>query len=70
MIGYAKKIEKSIRESASDKKKKKPGLKFNPGLMLTGVRTTWPWLMFVQDGWMLALFFFAFLLTSTSPNFF
>ena len=25
MIGYAKKIEKIIRESAFDKKKKKPG---------------------------------------------
>ena len=43
MIGYAKKIEKIIRESAFDKKKKKPGLKFNPGLALTGVRTTGPW---------------------------
>ena len=32
MIGYAKKIEKIIRESAFDKKKKKPGLKFNPWL--------------------------------------
>ena len=40
MIGYAKKIEKIIRESAFDKKKKKPGLKFNPGLALTSVRTT------------------------------
>ena len=29
MIGYAQKIEKNIRESAFDKKKKKPGLKFN-----------------------------------------
>ena len=29
MIGYPKKIEKIIRESAFDKKKKKPGLKFN-----------------------------------------
>ena len=28
MIGYAKKIEKIIRESAFDKKKKKLGLKF------------------------------------------
>ena len=42
MIGYAKKIEKIIRESAFDKKKKKPGLKFNPGLVLTGFRTTGP----------------------------
>ena len=29
MIGYVKKIEKIIRESAFDKKKKKPGLKLN-----------------------------------------
>ena len=45
MIGYAKKIEKIIRESAFDKKKKKPGLKFNLGLALTGVRTTGPRLL-------------------------
>ena len=38
-----KRIEKIIRESAFDKKKTKPGLKFNPGLALTGVRTTGPW---------------------------
>jgi len=37
-----KKIEKIIRESAFDKKKKKSGLKFNPGLALTCVRTTGP----------------------------
>ena len=42
MIGYAKKIEKIIRESAFDKKKKKPRLKFNPGLALIGVQTTGP----------------------------
>ena len=42
MIGYAKKIEKIIRVSAFDKKKNKPGLKFNPGLALSGVRTTGP----------------------------
>ena len=46
MIGYAKKIEKIIRESAFDKKKKKPGLKFNPGLALTSVRTTGPCTIF------------------------
>ena len=45
MIGYAKKIEKIIRESAFDKKKKKPRLKFNLGLALTGVRTTGPRLL-------------------------
>ena len=37
-----KRIEKIIRESAFDKKTKKAGLKFNPGLALTGVRTTGP----------------------------
>ena len=37
-----KRIEKIIRESAFDKTKKKTGLKFNPGLGLTGVRTTGP----------------------------
>ena len=37
-----KKKEKIIRESAFDKKKKKPGLNFNPGLVLTSVRTTGP----------------------------
>ena len=31
-----------MRESAFDKKKKKPGLKFNPGLVLTGIQTTGP----------------------------
>ena len=40
MIGYAKKREKVIRESAFDKKKKKPGL------ALTGVRTTGLWFLF------------------------
>ena len=48
MIGYAKKIEKIIRESAFDKKKKKPGLKFNPGLALTGVRTEWALVLYVN----------------------
>ena len=37
-----KKIEKIIRESAFDEKKKKRGLKFSPGLALTGVQTTGP----------------------------
>ena len=37
-----KRIEKIIRESAFDEKKVNPGLKFNPGLALTGVRTTGP----------------------------
>ena len=37
-------IEKIIRESAFDKKKKKLGLKFNPRLAVTGIRTTGPWI--------------------------
>ena len=40
MTGYSKRIEKIIRQCAFDKKKKKPWLKVNPGLALTGVRTT------------------------------
>ena len=45
MIEYfkKKKPEKIIRESAFNKKKTKPGLKFNPGLALTGVWTVGPW---------------------------
>ena len=43
MIGYSKKIEKITQENAFDKKKKKPRLKFNPGLALTGVGTTGLW---------------------------
>ena len=43
MIGYSKRIEKIIRESAFDNMKKKPGLIFNPKLALSGVRTTGPW---------------------------
>ena len=31
-----------MRENASEQKKKKPGLKFNPGLALIGLRTTAP----------------------------
>ena len=33
-------IEEIIRESAIDKEKTTPGLKFNPGLVLIGLRTT------------------------------
>ena len=51
MIEYAKKIEKIIRGSAFDKKKKKPGLKFNPGLALTRVRTTGPWSFATMATW-------------------
>ena len=42
MIGHAKKIKKIIRESAFVNTKKKPRLKFNPGLALTRFRTTGP----------------------------
>ena len=41
MTGNSKNNRKKIIwESAFDNKKKKPGLKFNPGVALTGVRTT------------------------------
>ena len=35
-------IQKITRDSGFDEKKKKPGLKFNPGSVLTGVQTTGP----------------------------
>ena len=35
-----KKLAKIIRENTFQQKKKKPGLKFNPGLALIGLRTT------------------------------
>ena len=38
-----KRIEKIVRENAFDEKKKRLGLKFNPGLALIGLRTTGPW---------------------------
>ena len=37
-------IEEIIRESAIDKEKKTPGLKFNHGLVPIGFRTTGSWL--------------------------
>ena len=37
-----KRIEKIILENSFEQKKKKPGLKFKPGLALTGLRTTGP----------------------------
>ena len=37
-------IEEIIRESAIDKEKKTPGLKFNHGLVPIGFRTTGAWL--------------------------
>ena len=35
-------MEKTVRENAFDEKKKRPWLKFNPGLALIGLRTTEP----------------------------
>ena len=40
MIDSPKGKEKIIRETAFEKKKKEPGLKFDPGLALIGPRTT------------------------------
>ena len=37
-----KRLEKIVRENAFDEKKQRPGLKFNPGLALIGLRTTGP----------------------------
>ena len=42
MIGYSIKKRKYYWENAFEQKKKKPGLKFNPGLALIGPRTDWP----------------------------
>ena len=38
-----KRIEKIVQENAFDEKKKRPGLKFNPGMALIGLQTTGPW---------------------------
>ena len=35
-------MEKIIWKNAFEQKEKKPGLKFNPGLALIGLRTTGP----------------------------
>ena len=40
LVECSKKIEKIILEKAFEQKKKKPRLKFNPGLVLIGLRTT------------------------------
>jgi len=42
LIGCSTKIEKIIRENAFEEKKKKPGIKFNPRLVLISVQTTGP----------------------------
>ena len=51
MIGYSKKsIEDYLKESSAfDEKKKKPGLKFNPGLALTRVRTAGPRIFYFKQ---------------------
>ena len=40
MIGYSKKNTENCPRKCFDEKKKQPGLKFNPGLALIGLRTT------------------------------
>ena len=45
MIGYSKKNREIVRENAFNEKKKRPGLKFNPGLALIGLRKTGPWVL-------------------------
>ena len=37
-----KRIEKIVQENPFDEKKKRPGLKFNPGSALIGLQTTGP----------------------------
>ena len=46
MIGYSKKNRENYPREF-DNKKKKARLKFNPGLVLTGVRTTGPGIIFI-----------------------
>ena len=50
MIGYSKKNRENYPRKYFRKKVKKPGLKFNPGLALTGVRTTGPWAQSFNPG--------------------
>ena len=42
MIGCSKKKRGNTLENTFEQKKKKPGLKFNPGLALIGLRTIGP----------------------------
>ena len=42
-VATLKRIEKIVQENAFDEKKKRPRLKFNPGIALIGLRTTGPW---------------------------
>ena len=51
MTGYSKNnIENYTQESTFDEKKKKPRLKFNPGLALIGFVTTGPWSLAHKQG--------------------
>ena len=51
MTGYSKNnIENYTQESTFDEKKKKPRLKFNPGLALIGFVTTGPWSLVHKQG--------------------
>ena len=43
MIGCSKRREEITLENTFEQKKKQPGLKFNPGLALIGLRKTGPW---------------------------
>ena len=43
MIWCSKRREEITLENTFEQKKKQPGLKFNPGLALIGLRTTGPW---------------------------
>ena len=45
-MAILKRIEKIVQENPFDEKKKRPGLKFNPGLVLIGLRTTGPYSMY------------------------
>ena len=42
IVDENREIGKIVRENAFDEKKRRPGLKFNPGLALIGLRTTGP----------------------------
>ena len=43
-----KRREKIVRENAFKQKKKKPGLKFKPGLALIDLRTSGPWISAIK----------------------
>ena len=49
MIGCCKKKRENYPGKCFEQKKKKLGLKFNPGLALIGLRTTGPWGPFLES---------------------